>query len=55
MIEERLLIRWSTLEDTLRILFATQYELLKLVIDPEVDEKVSDVIDVDQIEEVGRH
>ena len=32
-----------------------QNKLLELVIDPEVDEEVSHVVDVNQIEEVGRY
>ena len=32
-----------------------QNKLLELVIDPEVDEEVSNVVDVNQIEEVGRY
>ena len=38
-----------------RVLFATQNKLSKLFIDPEVDEEVSKVVDVDQVEEVWRH
>ena len=36
------------------MLFATQNILTKLFIDPEVDEKVSKVVDVDAVEEVRR-
>ena len=35
-----------------RVLFVTQNKLSKLFIDPEVDEEVSKVVDVDQVEEV---
>ena len=35
-----------------RVLFATQNKPSKLFIDPEVDEEVSKVVDVDQVEEV---